>query len=430
MIVNPQVPLHRLVLSLSEAMDYVHPQVADHQQRVAYIATNMARCLGLRGADLLDVFNAAAFHDIGLIGVENRLKAVHLDRLEEVSWHPEVGYELLKDDPLFANAAELIRHHHISWANGRGAECDSGTVPLGTHILNLADAVERTIDRSIPVLEQKEFITQKVVSSSGSQFHPDCVEAFRSVARPEAFWLDTVSERIYGVLLRQMDWPVLTIDETALGPITEVFGRIVDAASRWTAVHSAGVAAVAVALAQRLNFSPRETQLMRAAGYLHDVGKLSVPTRILDKSGKLTKDEMALVKAHTYHTFRILDNIGGMPQISEWAAFHHERLDGTGYPFRHAAKDLTLGSRIMCVADVFTAVAEDRPYRKAMSSEEGLGVVDKLGANGALDEQVVATLKQDHDAVDAARRSEQAEYGQKQKRLAWFMKERTPAPVK
>ena len=426
MIVNPHVPLHRLILSLSEALDHVHPQVADHQQRVAYVATNMARCLGLRGTELLDVFNAAAFHDIGLIGVENRLKAVHLGQLEAVRWHPEAGYELLKDDPLFANAAKLIRYHHTPWKNGRGAECDNGIIPPASHILNLADAVERTIDRGIPVLRQAEIISEKVASLSGTHFHPDCVEAFRSVARPEAFWLDTVSERIYSILLRQMDWPVLTIDEATLGPIAEMFGRIVDAASRWTAVHSAGVAAVAVAVAELLNFSPRETQLMRAAGYLHDLGKLSVPTQILDKPGKLTDEEMTLVKAHPYHTFRILDTIGGMPQISEWAAFHHERLDGTGYPFRHAARDLTLGSRIMAVADVFSAVAEDRPYRKGMSWEEALGIVQKLAAGGALDGDVVATLKQDHDAVDAARQSEQAEYGQKQKQLTWFMKEGAP----
>ena len=131
----------------------------------------------------------------------------------------------------------------------------------------------------------------------------------------------------------RQDWPTLTIDEVTLGPIAEVFARIVDSASPWTAVHSAGVAATAVALAERLNFSPRELHLMRAAGYLHDLGKLSTPTQILDKPGKLTENEYAAVRAHTYHTYRILDTIGGMPQICEWAAFHHERLDGNGYPF-------------------------------------------------------------------------------------------------
>ena len=429
MIVNPQVPLHRLILSLSEALDYVHPQVVGHQHRVAYIATNMARSLGLRGLDLLNMFNAAALHDIGIIGVENRVKALHWKQIEAVSWHPEAGFELLRDNPLFAEAAGFIRYHHGSWADGRGAESDGRPVPLASHILTLADAVERKIDRNTPVLQQAESITQEVASVSGKEFHPDCVHAFRRVSQPEAFWLDTVSERIYSVLLRQMDWPILTIDEAAIGSIAQLFGRIVDAASRWTSLHSAGVTATAVALAERFRFSPRELHSMRAAGYLHDLGKLSVPTAILDKPATLTRAEMNVVKEHTYHTFRILDTIGGMPQICEWAAFHHERLDGSGYPFRHTSENLTLGSRIMAVADVFTAVAEDRPYRPGMSSQEALEVMERLAADGGVDGDVVAVLKREYDAVDAVRRDEQAAYGEKQKHLAWFMEERVAVPT-
>ena len=111
---------------------------------------------------------------------------------------------------------------------------------------------------------------------------------------------------------------------------------------------------------------------MRAAGYLHDLGKIAVPSRILDKPAPPSQHEWAVLREHTYHTFRVLDTIGGMPQISEWAAFHHERLDGTGYPFGHEGKDLTLGARIMAVADIFTAVTEDRPYRAALCEEDAM----------------------------------------------------------
>jgi HD-GYP domain-containing protein (c-di-GMP phosphodiesterase class II) len=127
------------------------------------------------------------------------------------------------------------------------------------------------------------------------------------------------------------------------------------------------------------------------------------------------------MKTHTYHTFRILDTIGGMPQICEWAAFHHERLDGNGYPFHHEAHDLTLGSRILAVADVFTAVTEDRPYRKGMPSRRALEILEKLADNGALDRTVVAMLRDDFDAIDLVRRNEQAQYAVAQKRLLGFI---------
>ena len=421
MIVNPRIPLHRVILSLSEALDHVHPQVVDHQQRVAYIAVQVARAMGFHGVDLLDVFNAAVLHDIGLISLENRVRALDCDQLEKVSWHPEAGYELLKGNRLFSRAAEFVRYHHTEWADGGEEGPDGRPIPLAGRILMLADVVERAIDRSMPVLAQAPSILKQTAAMAGKQLHPGCVEAFCGVARTEAFWLDTTGSRIYSVLLRQMDWPTLTVGEVALGSIAEIFGRMVDAISRFTAVHSAAVAATAAALAERLNFSPRELHLMRAAGFLHDLGKLSVPGRILDKSEQLDRGEMALIRGHTYHTFRILDTVGGLPQLAEWAAFHHERLDGRGYPFHHAAKDLTLGSRIMAVADTFAALNEDRPYRKGVGRVRTVQILNRLAETAALDGDVVALLLRDYDAVDAAQREQRVQYARKQQHLSRAM---------
>ena len=131
---------------------------------------------------------------------------------------------------------------------------------------------------------------------------------------------------------------MLAAGEEGLLEIAELFGQVTDATSGWTATHSAGVAASAVALAERFGWSPRETLLLWAAGYLHDVGQADIPESILDKHGRLTPSEIGVMKSHTYHTFRILDTAGGMGELAEWAAFHHERLDGRGYPFRTARR--------------------------------------------------------------------------------------------
>jgi putative nucleotidyltransferase with HDIG domain len=421
MTINPHVPLHRLVLSVSQGIDDVHPSVADHQLRVAYISTNVARRLGLCGADLLAVFEAAALHDIGLLGMESRLLFMHHGNFERVSWHDEAGYELLRDHDLFARAADIVRHHHTPWQHGRGTERDGEPVPFASHIVCLADAAERAIDRELPILEQNDFITRQLRVLAGKHLHPDCVDAFQEVARCEAFWLDCVSQRIYSILLGQMDWPSLTVDGATIERIAEIFARVVDAISQWTATHSAGVSAVAAALARRLGFSPREQTLMRGAGYLHDIGKLSVPGRILEKAGPLAPQEWAIVKGHTYHTFCILGSIGGMPQLTEWAAFHHERIDGAGYPFRHAGDDLTLGSRVMAVADSFAAITEARPYRQPLELGPALATLDADAAGGALDGDVVAILRRDGQEIHAAAQQARARYNEKQQHLAAFM---------
>ncbi len=417
MIVNPQVPLHRMVMSLAQAMDCVHREVNSHQLRVAYIATSVARQLGFKGPPLLDVFLAAAFHDIGLLRSERRMQAVHLNRLEGLLWHAEVGYQLLRDVPIFADAAELVRCHHTYWNDGRGAEHDGRPVPLASHIIHLGDEVDRRTGRSQPVLPRQQEIIQGILGLSGRQLHPECVRAFEAVAQPESFWLDIVSDRIHSVLPRQIDWPTLTLDEAVIEPIACMLSHLVDASSSWTALHSAGVTATAVALAQRLGFAPREENLLRVAGYLHDLGKLTIPSSILDNSGRLSADETFHMKQHVYHTFRILDSIGGMPQVAEWASFHHERLDGRGYPFRHKGRDLTLGSRIMAVADVFSAITEDRPYRVGMDALRAQSVLETMVADGGIDGDVVKVLKSEYETINEIRRVEQAQYARKHQQV-------------
>jgi putative nucleotidyltransferase with HDIG domain len=417
MLINPQVRLHRLILSLSEALDCANPLIADHQLRVAYMSTRIARLMGFNEQRLRDVFHAAALHDIGLIRPVNRIQAIAFNKLEGVDWHSEVGYELLRDNKLIGGVAPIVRYHHVVWNHVQASEHRADPVPVDSFIIGLADAVDRRIQRDVPILHQMEEIRKSIRKNKGKEFCPDCVDAFLEVSTAPAFWLDATSKRIYALLSREVDWPTLIIDEKAVESIAHIFARLVDAISPWTATHSAGVAATAVSLAERLNFSPREQILMRTAGFLHDIGKVTVPSEILDNPHKPTPQERAILNAHTYHTFRILDSIGGMPQISEWAAFHHERLDGKGYPFGHEAKDLVLGSRIMAVADAFTAITEDRPYRKGMDNEGALKVMTHMKDSGALDGEIVNILHNDFDGIQRTRREAQAEYSIKQKGL-------------
>ena len=138
---------------------------------------------------------------------------------------------------------------------------------------------------------------------------------------------------------------------------------------------------------------------MEIAGLLHDLGKLVVPNAILEKPAGLTPNEFAVIKQHTYYTYSTLGTIAGMRQIAEWAAFHHERLDGAGYPFRRDGPSISLGSRIMCVADVFTALAEDRPYRKGMTPERVTGIMQDMASRGLQDRRIVQMLLDDIDGI-------------------------------
>jgi HD-GYP domain-containing protein (c-di-GMP phosphodiesterase class II) len=139
--------------------------------------------------------------------------------------------------------------------------------------------------------------------------------------------------------------------------------------------------------------------LMEVAGNLHDIGKLAIPNSILEKPGKLTKEEMAVMKSHTYFTYSIINTIGGLQEIAEWAAYHHEKLDNSGYPFRCKEADLSTGARIMMVADIFTALAEDRPYRKGMDKDGVVRVLKEFSDRKQLDSRIVNLLIENYNEI-------------------------------
>jgi HD-GYP domain-containing protein (c-di-GMP phosphodiesterase class II) len=132
------------------------------------------------------------------------------------------------------------------------------------------------------------------------------------------------------------------------------------------------------------------------------LGKVAIPNSILEKSGKLTDEEFAVMRQHTYVTHTVLNSIGGIQQIAEWAAFHHERLDGSGYPFHLTSKHLGIGSRIISIADVFTALAEDRPYRKGMNKNDVMPILKDLGNKRLLDIRIIELLDANYEQIHLA----------------------------
>jgi HD-GYP domain-containing protein (c-di-GMP phosphodiesterase class II) len=357
------VNLGNLLLSLSDAMDLVDTSLAMHQQRTAFIAWELGKAADLSKEAIERLFVASLLHDIGALSPEEKID-LHEIELVNAEDHCVRGQVLLQTVPWLRPAADIVRYHHTEWH--LRDEVITSQVVLESQILYLADHLERGINRNVYILHQDEKLKEEVTALSGTSIHPDIADLFRQLSRREEFWLDLVSPRLYSLLLHNGPYRHHEIDLESITTIGELFRNIIDFRSRFTSTHSSGVAECAAVLSKLFGFSNHEANLMRVAGNLHDIGKLAVPNSILNKPAKLTKDEFAVMRQHTYHTFSIIHTIGGLRQIAEWAAFHHERLDGSGYPFHYESSRIGTGSRIMAVADIFTAVAEDRPYRSGM----------------------------------------------------------------
>lgn len=408
MIRDLRVPLFELVNSLSSAVDLISPIVANHHKQVAYISLRIGKELGLPVENISDLVIASTLHDIGALSLRERLDALQFE-IDHPHEHAEVGYNLLRSFAPFTGVARIVKHHHVSWNNADDVMFKGEIIPAESHILHLADRVSVLINKDSDVFSQVNHIIERIAGQSGKMFDPEAVEAFRSIAGTEYFWLDAVSGSIDAFLSNYMNLKTVSLDLDGMLNLANVFSNIIDFRCRFTANHSAGVAVASEKLARLAGFSESESKMMKVAGYLHDLGKLAVPVEIINKPGGLTSEEYQIIKSHTYYTYRVLEPIRELGTITAWASFHHERLDGFGYPFRLNEKDLSLGSRIMAVADVFTALTEDRPYRAGLGKDKVLQILQEMAEKKALDANVVSLLKQNFEEVNMCRLAEQAE---------------------
>ncbi|MFM8321560.1 MAG: HD domain-containing phosphohydrolase, partial [Chloroflexota bacterium] len=400
---NLEIRVIDLVFCLSQAVDMVDAHVADHHKRVAYIVFSLAEEMGLPEGECMDLALAGALHDIGGLALKDRLALLEFESISARE-HGELGYQLVHPFRALASVADLIRSHHVYWENGAGASANGRAVPPGSHLLHLADRVAVQIDPHQEVLLQAETIRARIQNEAGRMFRPEQVQAFCRLSARESFWLDAISSGLEGLLGHRAHWRTVRLETEDMAELARLFCRTIDFRSPFTATHSSGVATVAELLAELDGFSLEDRQIMRIAGYLHDLGKLAVPTEILDKPARLTDQEFAVVRHHTYYTDRILQPVGPLDKIRTWGALHHERLDGSGYPFHLTAEQLPRGSRIMAVADVFVAVTEDRPYRRGMDKLDALEALRQKVDGGALDRELVALAKANYERVDQARR--------------------------
>lgn len=152
--------------------------------------------------------------------------------------------------------------------------------------------------------------------------------------------------------------------------IIESLAAALDAKDVYTSGHSTRVGNMAFDLAKKLGFDERNLQLIHIAGHLHDIGKIGVPDKILNKADKLDPSEWEQMKNHSEIGFNILKKANSLKEISHIVLYHHEKWNGTGYPNGLAKEDIPLGSRIIAICDSIDAMRSNRPYRKILTNRD------------------------------------------------------------
>jgi HD-GYP domain-containing protein (c-di-GMP phosphodiesterase class II) len=426
-----RIPLSEVLGALSHALDLTEGQPLGHSVRACAIGMRLASEAGLDQSERAALYYALLLKDAGcssnaarmsaIFGsddrfVKPRLKVVDWDdrlRLAIDTWHSvavgkplferakyfigvartdgltrdsirvrcERGAEVARYLRLPEATAEAIRSLDEHW-NGRGYPegLAGAAIPIGARILNIAQTVE-VFHATAGIAMAMRVVRDR----RGTWFDPALADL---VVRWEldAGWWTRVAMADYNPTAMGIDTSPYErwIDDAALDVVAVAFADIIDAKSPFTYRHSSNVARFATGIIRQRGLDVETEVRMARAGLLHDIGKVGISNRILDKPGPLTVAERSEVERHPDFTWQILSRIGAFESFARTASLHHEKLDGSGYPWRLTGGQLDPTSRALAVADAYEALTANRPYREGLGHDRTIEILRRDCVSGRL----------------------------------------------
>jgi HD-GYP domain-containing protein (c-di-GMP phosphodiesterase class II) len=280
----------------------------------------------------------------------------------------------------------LFGHISERWdGKGQPGRAKEDRIPLAVRIVHVArDAAFQRM------LGGEEFAARVVRERAGHAFDPAIAallaDGAADIAAADAdalVWDDTLACE---------PRPHWTLEGENIDRALTAMGDFTDLASPYLVGHSAGVAELAAAAAERCRLGPAEVVGVRRAGLVHDIGRVAVPVRIWQKQGRLTADEWERVRLHPYFTERVLAHSRFLSGLARVAGAHHERMDGSGYHRGLTAAALTQPARLLAAADAYRAMTEPRPQRSPLSPEQAAETLGEESRAGLFDADAVAAV--------------------------------------
>lgn len=378
--------LNQFLISVSFVLDFIEIDILDditnHGKRVGYVALKIGEELDLTKNEKFNLLAFAIMHDIG--GVKNKGK-VSKSEMEKAKEHCVIGEENILKFPFTSEYENVILYHHENYDGSGFFNKSKDEIPLFSQIISIADSFELLYT---PEKNRKE-LTSNIKKQENKMFSEYMVKNFLKITQTESFWLNLKDQFILSAI--KSESPQIDRDYTfsELHEITSLFSDIIDSKSRFTNYHSTKLSRNVEIMSDYYGFGKVKSDKLLIAADLHDIGKMAISNSILDKPGDLTKEEYRTVKVHTFYTRKALETIDGFEEITEWASNHHERNDGSGYPYGLTKKELDFPSQMLAVLDVYQALRENRPYRDPMSHKEAVEILETMAANNKVNKIIV-----------------------------------------
>ena len=402
-----EIDIIGLLSAFSFALDCVEAELihvtSNHGKRVAYMSVCMAEKMGVSDDVLRDLAACALLHDNALtqyINEEFYSDISNIDTLKvssdnitprQLGMHCIYGEKNLEKYPFKTGVKDVILYHHEE-ADGSGPFEKKWTeVPLFARIIHFSDM----LDAFCKAQKFDEDVFNKAVhfieKNKDKRFDSEVTKMFFDAFDKEEF------SRLGDEHIEEYFWEKVPCEKSfysfnVLKDLADLFAKIIDYKSEFTSRHSLGVARTASKISEIMGYDKVICDKMYLAGTLHDVGKIAIGNEILEKPARLTDEEFAKMKNHAGYTYMILSKVDGFEEIRDIAAFHHERLDVSGYPFGKRADDLTTLQRIMACTDIYQALTEKRPYKDGMDHDKACEILKDMADKNWIDKNITEVI--------------------------------------
>jgi HD-GYP domain-containing protein (c-di-GMP phosphodiesterase class II) len=383
-----------LIKSIATALDIVESSLVgastNHGKRIAVLCAKMGKVLGKNPDEITALAICALLHDSALTEYILSEKTDG-DRDIAMKKHCEIGQRNADALQFETNVKDFILYHH-EHADGTGPfGIREGEGPLEAELITIADSIDvaHHLQRLEP--EGLSAIRNIIARETGKHYSKTAAAALLEILDLPALLSlkDNVIKQTASDTL--FPWTVNIQTETIFG-LAGFVARIIDYKSVFTRKHSTQIANRAWFMGKHYRYEPQELAELYLAASLHDLGKLAVPSDILEKPGKLSGEEFEIIKKHVHLTWELLNEVEGFETICKWASNHHEKLDGSGYPFGKKASELDFNSRLLTCLDLYQAVSEKRPYHPVRDHEDTMRILNEMADTGKIDGDIIKDL--------------------------------------
>lgn len=375
----------KIILLCAKTLRLYDPRLIDHGERVAFIADMIFRRLPEgNNIDRKSLLLLCLFHDVGAFKTEEIDRMLQFESVD-VHSHSEYGYLFMKYFTPLSRRSEAILYHHTDAAD---VPEDFEYAPCAG-LIHLADRIDILTVTGTP----KDKIVARV---SNGRFRPEQVEALAEALERDGLYEALADGSYLDTILGDLGALEISFEEAL--DYLKMLVYTIDFKSKHTLVHSVTTTEISLYLAERCGFDEAEMERVFLGAFMHDVGKLSIPEHILEKPGRLTPEEMDVMKTHVLKSAEIGHDILP-PDVCRIAARHHERINGSGYPDGLEGSELTQAEKIVAVADVFSALLGKRSYKEPFDSAKALPILWDMVDENLLDSRLVDMLTEGCDEV-------------------------------